>query len=351
MKVPSFRVLFTVILSIAALAALQCSRKSPTSPQGEESVQGNGFVQLNLQMSKPLAQVVDSVVVIARQGGREVTNEKSVYSKTVTVWLEVPAGSGWGITAEAYSDDVKCFEGGSSEPVKVVAGQTVRVDIDATTEVDGDQDGLSSWRELSMGTNPRNPDTDGDGLSDGEEVNKYGSLPTDPDTDNDGLDDGQEVHLKTDLFDPDTDDDGVADGDDFFPVHDAQVKVAITYFEVKVRADSGVRGIDDPYFKITINGVKRESQHFDERSYIYNPYSITVNIPDYQRHVDISIEVWDDDAGDDDDQYDASSDPDSVVYKTTYDVLSGTFTETSDGTWDGSSQGPQCQIKVEISII
>jgi len=45
------------------------------------------------------------------------------------------------------------------------------------------------------GVNPTNPDTDGDGLSDGEEVNTYNTDPTNPDTDGDGLNDGEEVNF------------------------------------------------------------------------------------------------------------------------------------------------------------
>lgn len=42
---------------------------------------------------------------------------------------------------------------------------------------DYDQDGLSNREEFIHGTNPTNSDTDGDGVSDGEEVNGYGSDP------------------------------------------------------------------------------------------------------------------------------------------------------------------------------
>ena len=45
------------------------------------------------------------------------------------------------------------------------------------------------------GTDPNNPDTDGDGLSDGEEINTYNTDPNNPDTDGDGLSDGEEANL------------------------------------------------------------------------------------------------------------------------------------------------------------
>ena len=40
---------------------------------------------------------------------------------------------------------------------------------------DTDGDGLFDGAEIDEGTDPFNPDTDGDGLTDGEEVNDYGT--------------------------------------------------------------------------------------------------------------------------------------------------------------------------------
>ncbi|MFX1250669.1 MAG: hypothetical protein ACFFCZ_03560, partial [Promethearchaeota archaeon] len=60
---------------------------------------------------------------------------------------------------------------------------------------DRDDDGLSDYEEYFEGTNPNNPDTDGDDLSDGDEVHIYFTDPIDPDTDGDKLNDGDEVHI------------------------------------------------------------------------------------------------------------------------------------------------------------
>jgi outer membrane protein OmpA-like peptidoglycan-associated protein len=80
---------------------------------------------------------------------------------------------------------------------------------------DKDGDGLTRSQEKALGTDPLNPDTDGDGLLDGEEVNIYGTDPLNPDTDGDGLSDGDEVHkYKTDPLKVDTDGDGLTDGDE-----------------------------------------------------------------------------------------------------------------------------------------
>ncbi len=78
---------------------------------------------------------------------------------------------------------------------------------------DPDHDGLTNDQEKEFGTDKNNPDTDGDGLSDGEEVMKYKTSPTKADTDGDGLTDGQEVNqYKTDPLKADTDGDGLSDG-------------------------------------------------------------------------------------------------------------------------------------------
>jgi hypothetical protein len=59
--------------------------------------------------------------------------------------------------------------------------------------IDSDNDGLTDAEEKALGTDPNNPDTDGDGLFDGEEVKVYKTDPLNPDTDGDGFKDGAEV--------------------------------------------------------------------------------------------------------------------------------------------------------------
>ena len=80
--------------------------------------------------------------------------------------------------------------------------------------VDTDADDLSRCGEASAGTDPSNPDTDGDGLLDGAEVNVHGTNPLVLDTDGDGLTDAVEVQgaNPTNPVDADTDHDGLTDG-------------------------------------------------------------------------------------------------------------------------------------------
>ncbi len=73
-------------------------------------------------------------------------------------------------------------------------------------------DGMGLSFVVGYGTNPLVADTDGDGISDGVEVNTYGSNPKATDTDADGLPDAQEAALGTSLNNPDSDVDGLLDG-------------------------------------------------------------------------------------------------------------------------------------------
>jgi|GEM_PF-1353017 len=116
---------------------------------------------------------------------------------------------------------------------------------------DQDQDGLTNAQEVIAGTDPTNPDTDGDGLWDGEEVTGIDNLLTtiiatavsnplnacDPnpnvgicDLDQDGLSNDEELLLGTDINDPDSDGDGLWDGEE-------------------------VTGVDNPLTLIEANGI------------------------------------------------------------------------------------------------
>jgi outer membrane protein OmpA-like peptidoglycan-associated protein len=81
---------------------------------------------------------------------------------------------------------------------------------------DTDGDELTDGEEvLTYRTNPLNKDTDGDGLTDGREVKQYKTDPLNPDTDGDRLNDGDEVmNYRTDPLKVDTDGDGLNDGDE-----------------------------------------------------------------------------------------------------------------------------------------
>lgn len=81
--------------------------------------------------------------------------------------------------------------------------------------LDYDKDGLINSREEQIGTNPNNPDSDGDGLKDGVEVDQYKTNPLDKDTDDDRLMDGEEIiNFNTNPLNKDTDSDKLSDYDE-----------------------------------------------------------------------------------------------------------------------------------------
>ncbi|MCK5560733.1 MAG: hypothetical protein KAJ51_09080, partial [Thermoplasmata archaeon] len=68
---------------------------------------------------------------------------------------------------------------------------------------DPDRDLLTNSEEYLLNTDPQNPDTDDDGLTDGSEITFYGTDPLIRDTDGDGYSDGMEVDQDTDPLNSD----------------------------------------------------------------------------------------------------------------------------------------------------
>ncbi len=60
--------------------------------------------------------------------------------------------------------------------------------------LDSDFDGITDDVEIQYGTDWNNPDTDGDGLNDKEELEIWGTDPLNPDTDGDTYEDGSEIN-------------------------------------------------------------------------------------------------------------------------------------------------------------
>lgn len=89
---------------------------------------------------------------------------------------------------------------------------------DGTTNVnngaigDPDLDTLLNIDEYALGTDPQDPDSDGDGIDDDVEMFTSFTDPLDADSDDDGLSDGDEVNLYgTEPLEVDTDEDGESD--------------------------------------------------------------------------------------------------------------------------------------------
>jgi alpha-tubulin suppressor-like RCC1 family protein len=82
---------------------------------------------------------------------------------------------------------------------------------------DPDNDGIPTWKEMEMGTDPWNSDSNGDGVSDGIASNT-GTSATRLDIDSDGLTNAAEISAGSDPYRADSDEDAVADGADCFPL-------------------------------------------------------------------------------------------------------------------------------------
>jgi hypothetical protein len=110
----------------------------------------------------------------------------------------------------------------STEPVAAdttatepVAADTAPADTAVASETDLDGDNYPDAAELEVGLDPNNPDTDGDGVADGDEANIYFTDPFTADSDGDGLVDGDELFAtSTDPLVWDTNGNGVSDGEE-----------------------------------------------------------------------------------------------------------------------------------------
>jgi hypothetical protein len=105
----------------------------------------------------------------------------------------------------------------TAPPTTAVATTTLAPSTTTTTTtapaVDTDADGLLDGDEALYGTDPANPDTDGDAIDDGAEVYTYGTDPTLEDSDVDGLHDYAEIDVYgTDPTSFDSDGDEIGDG-------------------------------------------------------------------------------------------------------------------------------------------
>jgi outer membrane protein OmpA-like peptidoglycan-associated protein len=144
----------------------------------------------------------------------------SEFALSDMVLLDFSIGGAW-----SSSYDINDYDDGG----KIVdAYYNVALGLTITGEScssDKDMDGLGKCEEEKLGTNPHNADTDGDGLTDGEEVMVYKTNPLLKDTDLDGLSDFDEVkQYKTDPLKADTDGDGLNDGEEVLKYHTNPLK-------------------------------------------------------------------------------------------------------------------------------
>ncbi len=182
-----------------------------------------GWVNLSPGSSVfPYLYAGGGVMVYKRRDGvaNYIPDNKPFYSVHVPVGIGIEAlvfpraSLAVEMGARIISDDVDTQSGRIIDSYAMVKGG-LRFYFGTTELDDEDNDGITNREETYWGTNPSNPDTDGDGLKDGEEVKLYRTNPLNADTDGDGLNDGDEAFLyHTDPLKADTDGDGLSDGDE-----------------------------------------------------------------------------------------------------------------------------------------
>src|SRR5215831_3953865 len=146
---------------------------------------------INYSSSNPaIATITPNGLVTAVSSGNALITARKDGASTMIVINVVTSGDSDG---DGIPDDYELAHGlNPNDPT------------DAAEDQDGD--GLSALREYQLGTDPRNADTDGDGISDGEEVTPgadgYITNPLLSDTDGDGLPDGVEVTVGSNPTNP-----------------------------------------------------------------------------------------------------------------------------------------------------
>lgn len=108
--------------------------------------------------------------------------------------------------------------------------------LDPDSDGDGARDGIDvfpldakEWRDSDqdgVGDN-QDADNDNDGLNDDDEVFIFGTNPLNPDTDGDQLPDNEEITLGTSALKPDSDGDGVVDSKDKFPLDSSLAQASL----------------------------------------------------------------------------------------------------------------------------
>lgn len=172
------------------LTPIAAANALPPRPGDKDADDVSDQDEINIYHSDPNNRDTDGDRV---NDGNEVNNEKSNPTSTDT------DGDGLSDTDEYYTWHTMLYLG------------------------DTDQDGFTDKQEVDAGTKPldsashpgaptgqgpaqegqNRADKDQDGLFDDDETGVYGTNPNNPDTDGDGRDDGQEVFDKTNPNNPD----------------------------------------------------------------------------------------------------------------------------------------------------
>ena len=150
--------------------------------------------------SGALAQTHSGLVVVDDASGTDGTGGTCEVSgpakdRTVTCTDLRPGRGVTVIDPGAETEPVTKDVAPTPEPTPAPEAESAPEPTDRAVASATDQDADNEPDELEpgLGLDPSNPDTDGDGVADGDEPNIYGTDPLNSDTDGDGASDGEEL--------------------------------------------------------------------------------------------------------------------------------------------------------------
>lgn len=178
-----------------------------------------------------IATSAGNLIVIGGESDTQVPAHDNVeaYQVSTRLWRSLPAlragrhgGASGVVNNRLHAITGNIFRGGGNEVSSHEVLDVSDADNDGlydfedqtdNTTLDSDADGLLDREEDDLGTNPNSNDTDGDSITDFDEVRNHLTDPNNDDTDSDGLTDGQELlTYNSDPLNPDSDQDGISDG-------------------------------------------------------------------------------------------------------------------------------------------
>jgi hypothetical protein len=127
--------------------------------------------------------------------------------------MDIPTQNAFDSTFDGSSDGILFIFDSDTDGDGLTDYQEIIIYHTNPYDIDSDDDELTDFQEIIIyNTDPNEMDSDEDGLTDGEEVNTYSTDPNDEDSDDDGLTDYQEINTYfTDPNDADSDGDGLTD--------------------------------------------------------------------------------------------------------------------------------------------